>query len=271
MTTRAFTLIELLVVIAIIAVLAGLLLPALGKAKQKAQGVVCLSNLRQATLAWQMYAHDHNDWLPQNGGARALPSVNPAEQSWCRGDMRYTKNDATNSSLFMGRHESSMGRYLGNPGIMKCPSDRSLARVNDGTHQRVRSYAMNEFVGRLQFGDSGELQPFRRLSDFDGLTRSQVIIFADVHEDYLAWASFIARYESVQGWGTLASSRHGRSGAFSFHDGHAEIHRWLDPSTLRPVYGISANGPLITTGSKDLLWVWQRSFRWLNPNLSAPE
>ncbi len=151
-----FTLIELLVVIAILAILASLLLPALARARSKAQAIVCLNNLKQLQLAWIIYVEDSNDWLvpnnpPNYGGPNGKPFA-----TWAKGDIRYGNPDGTNIDYIIGLHEGSLGPYVKTHKIFKCPTDRSKTTLLDGnSYLRVRSYSMNGFMGTRALNNGG--------------------------------------------------------------------------------------------------------------------
>lgn len=247
---HAFTLIELLVVIAIIAILAGMLLPALARAKGKATGIHCMNSQKQVAMGWHMYAQDNNDVTLGPLAANRTPG-------WCDGAYDQVPAGITNATLY----NSPTYKYVGSENAFRCAADKSKLMWNGKLLPRVISFAMNAFVGPGG-GWTARAPKYRqvlRLSDFTGLGPGHVFTLIDEHENSINDAHYFS-FDSYDNWTPTTvwldapSGRHGNASGLAFGDGHSEIRKWLtaglstslrnsDGSTPRPYPNLPFIGP----------------------------
>jgi prepilin-type N-terminal cleavage/methylation domain-containing protein len=278
-----FTLIEVLVVIAIIAILAAMLLPALSRAKLKAQGILCMNNGKQMMVAWKMYAGDFNNLLAPNED----DSGAPAGHVWITGNAG-TLPAGTNTALLTDPRNNVLATYTGgNSKIYKCPADPGASQLGFMRAQSVRSFAMNQAVGTVCPGFRGggghsgiptlptrgpwldgshnhvagsTFRTFGKDSDF--VNPASTWVFIDEHHESINDAGF-GHPGTPPGvnirWVDFPAVYHGKAGGLSFADGHSEIRKWKGLNY--PGVGLPANtvGPVGSANRQDWDWLAERT------------
>jgi prepilin-type N-terminal cleavage/methylation domain-containing protein/prepilin-type processing-associated H-X9-DG protein len=225
-----FTLIELLVVIAIIAILAGMLLPALSKAKSKTKGITCMNNGKQMTLAWRLYSDDNDELLVKSLANSLTPEdklrsllVPGANLDWS------SKRDNWDPLLTVAK--SPLQKYDGNSyAIWRCPSDIGLVKDNTGKLvQRVRSQSMSQVFDYGSWLPAPPYKVFSRLANITIPTKTWVMI--DEHPDSINDAACAVRMTNpanIKGGQIIdfPASYHNGGAGLNFADGHSEIRQW---------------------------------------------
>lgn len=268
-TGRGFTLIELLVVIAIIAILAGMLLPALARSKTKAHGIQCMSNLKQLQLVFLMYPDDNNDRLTSSGYTSPVEAT-----AWVNGwlDFDGNKPDNTDLTTLTDPARAKFATYLKSPAVYKCPADRSAVTVpGRGLVERIRSLSMGQqwagpgdWLDPAGFGVNGTSKKYScyfKKSQID--TPAMRFVFLDEHPDAInagGFANMMVESPSAARIIDFPASFHNGAGGISFSDGHAEIRKWRDSRTKpAPRYNNNIQLNVLSANNEDMIWLAERT------------
>ena len=242
-------------VIAIIAILAAMLLPSLSKAKTKAEGIVCLSNLKQVQLALVMYAQDNLDKLAENRGSAI------SKDTWVTGNLKWDLPPSgiwTDNTNKLQLTDGQIGPYVAkNTGVFKCPADK----VSGQAGPRVRSIAMNSTMGDvigLNRQLNGRWKVFLKNSDFTTLRPSDAWVLLDEQPDSINNNLFFVQLTGTI-WIDVPASYHNGACGFSFADGHVEIKKWRDANSIQLVRQVNPSLGNQKSAPNDVAWIQQRT------------
>ena len=236
--SRAFTLIELLVVIVVIAILAALLMPALSKAKQRAQSIACQNNLKQLQLCHHLYMVDNNDYFVPNNSVAIINSSGSdiTGQSWLPdidATSEYDPSNIVNGLLF---------QYNNSLGIYHCPGDFSTLKTPAGqpmAQLRWRSYNMSQSINGYPEGDPQYyplIPAWTKFTEVRHPIPSELFVLIDENANTMEDAEFgnppIGGVFIPNVWWDMPSDRHNQGANLSFVDGHVDHWKWKTPKTF---------------------------------------